>query len=135
MKHIRLLIIFTILAISGIGGYSAFAAYNQVNEFQDVISTDTISVNSSPQTKKDAKPRFSVKKTSIEEYKDLQYNNAADLKTPENIKSEIEYDYETGCYIMRTRVAGMDMTTNMQLTTKQNKSTKLKQLSQLVQTF
>ncbi|MBR5532776.1 MAG: cell surface protein SprA [Bacteroidales bacterium] len=119
MKHIRLLIIFTILAISGIGGYSAFAAYNQVNEFQDVISTDTISVNSSPQTKKDAKPRFSVKKTSIEEYKDLQYNNAADLKTPENIKSEIEYDYETGCYIMRTRVAGMDISTPMMLTAKE----------------
>ena len=62
MKHIRLLIIFTILAISGIGCYSAFAAYNQINEMQEVISTDTISVKSSPETKKHEKPRFSVKK-------------------------------------------------------------------------
>ncbi|MBR5241080.1 MAG: cell surface protein SprA, partial [Muribaculaceae bacterium] len=119
MKQIRILIIFTILAISGIGGYSAFAAYNQVKEIQDVISTDTISVKTSQQTKKEEKPRFSVKKTTIEEYNDLNHANSADLKTPENIKSVIEYDYATGCYIMRTQVAGMDISTPMMLTSKE----------------
>ncbi|MBQ3576243.1 MAG: cell surface protein SprA, partial [Coprobacter sp.] len=119
MKKIRLLIIFTILAISGIGCYSAFAAYNQVNELQDVISTDTISVNPSPQPQKHEKPRFSVKKTTIEEYKDLETIAPADLKTPDNVKSEIEYDPTTGCYIMKTRVADMEISTPMMLTAKE----------------
>ena len=70
MKQIRLLIIITLLAISGIGGYSAFAAYNRVSEIQEIISTDTISVNRTLQTQKVEKPRFSVRKTTIEEYKD-----------------------------------------------------------------
>ena len=86
---------------------------------QGVISTDTISVKSSPQTQKQEKPRFSVKKTTIEEYKDLEHANSADLKTPDNIKSVIEYDYSTGCYIMRTQVAGMDISTPMMLTSKE----------------
>ena len=119
MKKIRLLIIFTILAISGIGCYSAFAAYNQVREIQDVISTDTITVSNTPQKNKHEKPRYSVKKTTIEEYKDLESVSPADLKTPDNIKSEIEYDYETGCYIIRSKIAGMDITTPMMLTSKE----------------
>ena len=119
MKSFRLLIIFTILAISGIGSYSAYAAYNQVSEMQDVISTDTISVNNSYQPQKVEKPRFSVRKTTVEEYKDLESVAPADLKTPENIKTEVEYDPVTGCYVMRTRVAGMDISTPMMLTPKE----------------
>ena len=122
MKRVQLLIIiFAIIAMSGIGFYSAFAAYNYVNEIelQDIISTDTISVSGTPQKPKHEKPRYSVKKTTIEDYRDLSSVAPADLKTPENIKSEFEYDPVTGCYVLRSRVAGMEISTPMMLTPKE----------------
>ncbi|MEG1998648.1 MAG: cell surface protein SprA, partial [Bacteroidales bacterium] len=121
MKKGRHLIRYIILAISGICTYSAFAAYNRdesaVNEFQDVIATDTIAVKrNNPAEKKHEKPRYSVRKTTVENYEDLNAAPPADLKTPENVKSVVEYDANTGCYVIRTKVAGMEVSTPLMLT-------------------
>lgn len=109
------------MVVSGICTYSAFAAYNKaaavVSELQDVIATDTLSVRrNGPEEKKPEKPRYSVKKTTVENYDDLKAVAPADLKTPDNVKSVVEYDTNTGCYVIRTKVAGMEVTTPFMLT-------------------
>ncbi len=41
---------------------------------------------------------------------------AADLTTPSNIRTEVEYDIESGCYIVRTKVGEFDIATPFMLT-------------------
>ncbi len=41
---------------------------------------------------------------------------ASDLDTPSNIKTEAEYDYESGCYIIRTKVGDYEIATPFVLT-------------------
>ncbi len=56
---------------------------------------------------------FNVKPTVPQNYNDVQGNGeyAADLKTPSNITSEVEYDPETGCYVVHTRLGDYDIVT------------------------
>lgn len=61
-------------------------------------------------------PRYPVAKTIPEEYNDLMQHSPADLKSPENLKTSIEYDLESGSYIVRTRIGGMELGTPMTLT-------------------
>ena len=41
---------------------------------------------------------------------------AADLATPSNIRTEVEYDIESGCYIVHTKVGEFDIATPFMLT-------------------
>ena len=61
-------------------------------------------------------PRYPVSKTTPEEYEDLLQEPPADLKDPENLKTEVEYDLKTGTYIIRTKVGDMDLSTPISLT-------------------
>lgn len=61
-------------------------------------------------------PRYPVSKTTAEEYEDLLQESPADLKDPENLKTEVEYDIKTGTYIIRTKVGDMDLSTPISLT-------------------
>ncbi len=61
-------------------------------------------------------PRYPVSKTVPQEYDDLLKHPPADLKAPENIKTTIEYDLNTGIYIVRTRIGDMEIGTPMTLT-------------------
>ena len=48
------------------------------------------------------KPRYSVRKTAPQTLEDME-TPAADLKTPENLKTEVEYDEKTGKYYIGTK--------------------------------
>ena len=56
---------------------------------------------------------YNVKPTIPQNYSDIQGEGeyAADLKTPSNITSEVEYDPETGCYVVHTRLGDHDIVT------------------------
>ena len=56
---------------------------------------------------------FNVKHTVPLNYNDVQDNSeyAADLKTPSNITSVVEFDPETGCYVIHTRLGDNDIVT------------------------
>jgi cell surface protein SprA len=56
-----------------------------------------------------AKPRIPVKKTVPEEYDDLKKNSASDLRDPENLKTEIEYDLRSGSYLLRSKVGDLEL--------------------------
>ena len=60
--------------------------------------------------------RYPVAKTSIEHYEDLFHRPVADLKTPENLHTEIEFDPQTNCYVIRTKVGDIDVSTPFMLT-------------------
>ena len=56
---------------------------------------------------------FDVKPTIPRNYDDIQEKGewAADLKTPSNITSVVEFDPETGCYVIHTRLGDNDIVT------------------------
>ena len=56
---------------------------------------------------------FDVKPTIPSTYSDVQGlgEYSADLKTPSNITSEVEFDPETGCYVIHTRLGDHDIVT------------------------
>ena len=56
---------------------------------------------------------FNVKPTVPKSYADIQENEeyVADLKTPSNITSEVEFDPETGCYVVHTKLGDYDIVT------------------------
>ena len=69
------------------------------------------------QKKSSVKMRYQVHPTVPENYEDLREGEyAADLKNPSNIVTEAEYDYETGCYIIHTKVGDYDVVTPFILT-------------------
>ncbi len=57
--------------------------------------------------------QFNVKPTIPQNYNDIQGTEeySADLKTPSNITSEVEFDPETGCYVIHTRLGDHDIVT------------------------
>jgi len=57
--------------------------------------------------------RFDVRPTIPQNYNDLQGNGeySADLKDPSNITTEVEFDPETGCYVIHTRLGDHDIVT------------------------
>lgn len=61
-----------------------------------------------------------VQQTIPQGYEELMGREFAnDLSTPSNIHTVTEYDPETGCYVIRTRVGDMDITTPFILTPQQ----------------
>lgn len=59
---------------------------------------------------------YPVSKTVPENYDDIGSKEAVDLRTPGNIKTVIEYDPKTNCYVVHTRVGEIDITTPFILT-------------------
>ena len=57
--------------------------------------------------------RFGVRPTTPQNYDDVQGlgEYAADLKDPSNITSVVEFDPETGCYVIHTRLGDNDIIT------------------------
>ena len=67
--------------------------------------------------KSNTKMRYGVHPTVPGNYDDLTSKEyAADLIDPKNIVTEAEYDYETGCYIIHTKVGDYDIITPFILT-------------------
>jgi cell surface protein SprA len=63
-----------------------------------------------------AKPRIPVKKTVPEEYEDLNKNSASDLRDPENLKTEVEYDLKSGSYLIRSKVGDIELGVPLRMT-------------------
>ncbi|MDE5838316.1 MAG: cell surface protein SprA, partial [Paramuribaculum sp.] len=58
-----------------------------------------------------------VKRTVASDYKDMiSKPYPSDLRTPENIKTQAEYDAQTGLYVIRTKIGDMDIVTPFTLT-------------------
>lgn len=47
-------------------------------------------------------PRYPVAKTSPQEYQDIIKRSPADLRSPENVMTTIEYDIRSNTYIVKT---------------------------------
>jgi len=74
---------------------------------------------------------FPVQQTVPQSYEDLMESEfAADLSTPSNIKTLAEYDPETGCYVIRTKVGDMDIATPFMLSESQYNNWQLRQSMQ-----
>ena len=100
-------LLFTVGLYSLNADFSAFNASIPEIELLDAFPQDTL-----PKTK----TRFPVAKTVPEEYQDILNESPADLKTPDNVKTRIEYDVNTGAYVVRTKLGDADLTTPIMLT-------------------
>ena len=72
-------------------------------------------------------PDFQVNDLQKEDYHDLTEQNPIDLKDPENVKTEIEYDLSTGNYIVRTKIGDIEISTPFSLTEEEYKDYTLQQ--------
>lgn len=111
-KTLKYILWVTVL-LFGVGLYSLnadFLAYT-------VTLPEIELLNEAPQdTVPKVKTRFPVAKTVPEEYQDIVKESPADLKTPENVKTVVDYDLKTGSYIVRTRLGDADLMTPISLT-------------------
>ncbi len=76
---------------------------------------------------RDSVPRYPVSKTVPENYGDVTGKHPIDLRSPENIKSEVEYDPNTNTYILRTKVGDMDVSTPFTMTPQEYQDYSIKQ--------
>ena len=112
MRRTLKFILWITILLFGAGLYSMntdFLAYEMSlpDTEQPVVPDDTV-----PKVR----TRFPVAKTVPEEYQDLTKQSPADLKTPDNVKSVVEYDIRTGTYVVRTKLGDADLTTPISLT-------------------
>ena len=68
-----------------------------------------------------------VKKTVPQGYEDLNKRSASDLRDPENIKTEVEYDLRTGDYLYRFRLGDHDLTTPLRMSPEEYRKYTLEQ--------
>lgn len=74
---------------------------------------------------------FPVQQVIPQSYEDLMMDEfAADLQTPSNIRTVTEYDPETGCYIIRTKLGDMDIATPFMLSAEQYNNWQLRRSMQ-----
>ncbi len=66
-----------------------------------------------------SEPKYPVSKTVVENYEDVIQKHPVDLKTPENLKSEFEYDPVTDSYLMRTKIGETEVVTPFSMTREQ----------------
>ena len=122
MKRRIKYIIIVIACVSGIfamnTGYPAFTDSHVSGMFEPeyIMPDDTVE-----------KPRIPVKKTVPEEYEDLQRNSASDLRDPENLKTEVEYDLNSGYYLIRSKVGDMDLGTPLRMSPEEYQNYSLRQ--------
>lgn len=114
LTSLLLSVIFYMLAVAG-----ANAQYSKstLNPPPPVPDKSAVAGDNTSGKNRSVKMRYGVHPTVPENYDDLKEGEyAADLKTPSNITTEAEYDYETGCYIIRTKVGDYDVVTPFILT-------------------
>lgn len=126
-KYITRIVVACGVLLCSIGGFLAYAQY----------VTSTLQSPPPVPDNRDAEPKdsidviFPVQPTVPENYEDLETTERAiDLKTPSNITTEAEYDYETGCYVVRTKLGDMEITTPFMLTADEYSDITLRQSMQ-----
>ena len=111
-KIISFIIFFLILVGTAYGFVSATRHFTSATaaELQQPQPRKT-----TPAAVKDSATRFPVSNQAIETYEDLSKVYPMDLRNPENIKTEIEYDVNTGNYVIRTKAGELEISTPMTL--------------------
>ncbi len=96
----------------------AGAVFNNSSLFEasNYVYTTAASQTSAPADS--IKPRYSVKKTIPENLNDLK-KSPVDLQTPENIKTEVEYDEKADLYLISTKAGSTQVETPLFLTPKE----------------
>ena len=83
---------FTIAILCTLAGPFLLATSPSPLRFEGEAPADTIT---------EKKPRYSVRKTTAQDTKDLE-QKTADLKDPDNLKTEVSYDEKDGTYTVGT---------------------------------
>ena len=104
-------ILFLCVILSGIIVFSTYNVVSFAQELQQDIAGDTLAVPAGETSESNLELHYPLKKTESVTYEDLQYQSPADLRTPSNVRTDVEYDPYSGLYIFRTRVGDMDITT------------------------
>ncbi|MDD6209038.1 MAG: cell surface protein SprA [Bacteroidales bacterium] len=88
-----------------------------VSLYAKVQQRDTnVSVPSQKEAKKDSiNLRYPVSPTQPRSMEDINAERPMDLKSPENVKSEIEYDVKTGRYLLKTKMGDDELGTSFSL--------------------
>ena len=114
-RYINKKYFYLFLIICGILSFSAynFYALAQYNTSKLLPPPSTPSQEAKKAAESDsATARFKVKSTIPDSYSELYPSeNPIDLKNPSNITSQAEYDPETGCYVVRTKIGDREITT------------------------
>ena len=92
----RPLIALAAAALLALGGVYGYTPSQPVPSFAAPADDDSLS-------------RYGVAPTVAQTPQDLQRAHPADLKTPSNIKQEIEYDYVNDRYVVHTRIGDQDL--------------------------
>ena len=111
-KKIIFLIVIGVLIAVGAGNITSLAQY-----VTSTLPPPPPPPDTRPSAQQQSTPtidlHFNVKPTIPKTYDDVQQigEYSADLKTPSNITSEVEFDPETGCYVIHTRLGDQDIVT------------------------
>lgn len=117
LKQNRKNSILLLVVLAGLISFSAVNATAIAQYFQSQLTPPppppAESSQDADKNRRDSIPvRFQVRPTVPQTYDDLKQGEyAADLKTPSNITTSAEYDYETGCYVIHTKVGDNDIVT------------------------
>lgn len=117
-------VIYLLLVVCSIHAIAALT-YARTPDFSVFNFKDT-EENYRPAEPDSLKPRYSVRKTAPETLEDMK-TPAADLKTPENVKTEVEYDEKTGKYSIGTKAGGEYVNTPLYLTPEEYAEWSMKQ--------
>jgi hypothetical protein len=71
------------------------------------------------QTDSNTDLKFPIKKYDIDSYQDVDKPSPMDTKLPENVRTAIEYDVNSGNYVFRTYVGDMEVSTPYMMTGKE----------------
>lgn len=109
-----------------------FYAYGQYHTSRLQPPPPTTPDNAIGSTSDTIVTQYPVRPTIPNDYEYLveQDNYAADLKNPSNITTEAEYDYETGCYIIRTKLGEKEIATPFMLSADEYNNLVLRQSMQ-----
>ena len=99
-------------ALMGASGYRAFAQYVSPSITPPPQVPEKMWQDAAKKSADSLQLQFRVHNTVPEGYDALNGGEfAVDLKTPENITTEAEYDYTTGCYVIHTKIGDNDIIT------------------------
>ena len=112
-KRILLFIIVCGIVIYSTCNFVSYAQYMNSTLLEPAIIYDRLIPGESPDS---IVLPFAVNPLIPQEYEDIAAGElAADLRTPSNIQTVTEYDPETGCYIVRTKLGDMEIATPFML--------------------
>ena len=112
-KIIPFIIFFSILVGTAYGFVSS-ARHSTSHFSAEMLSQQPLTTTST--ASKDTTTRFPVNNQSIETYDDLNKVYPMDLRNPANVQTVIEYDVNSGNYVIRTKAGELEISTPLTLT-------------------